>query len=144
MTLRNSNIRSVKSSRTPKEAGKSLTLQSQSKSATIQNIVKRCAKTGYLPYSSKTPKFIDISGIGDLQTIYNRQIEINNYFNNLDADVRSKFDNNFVKMVEFMQDPNNADECIKLGLFEKPDGWIDPDVRKELEPKPEPEVEPNT
>lgn len=47
-------------------------------------------------------------------------IDAQEKFDALPASIRKRFDNNPLNMVEFCKDPENHEEGVKLGLFNKP------------------------
>lgn len=68
--------------------------------------------------SMAQPIYGDFSEVGDymhsLEVIKNAQEQ----FNCLSAKVRDRFDNDPVKMLEFVSDSNNYDEGVRLGLYQ--------------------------
>lgn len=99
----------------------SRTQQHYAKEADINNIMRRYSKTGLLVdpsvVSSRVPRFGDFSDIQDFQTISNRIREAENAFMALPSDVRSKFENDVSKVLDFVADEKNAEEARKLGLL---------------------------
>lgn len=54
--------------------------------------------------------------LGSLQTVVDAQ----NAFAALPSELRSRFNNDPAEMLNFIHDKKNYQECIKLGIFEKP------------------------
>jgi phage internal scaffolding protein len=50
-------------------------------------------------------------------------------FNELPANVRARMDNDPAKFFDFIQDPQNKPEAIKLGLMSENDNWTAPPSR---------------
>jgi len=102
----------------------SKTKQSFAIEADINNIMARAKKTGFLvdPLKPLTRKalFGDFSDLPDFSTMQDRLAKINNEFSHLPADVRLKFENDPSNLIEFLADPANKQDAIKLGLWPKP------------------------
>lgn len=83
----------------------------------INNIMKRYADTGQLTHlRNQTGVFADFSEIPDYQGSLNRVLDAQNAFMQLPAEVRTRFRNDPGYLIDFLQDPNNYDEALKLGL----------------------------
>lgn len=96
---------------------KGFTVQSERKDADINEIIARFNKSGALPPSLRgNPFYGDVSEFGDLQDSYMKIQEAERLFMSYPADVRERFDNNPVEMIDFLSDDANRDEAIKLGL----------------------------
>lgn len=67
----------------------------------------------------REPIFGDFSDVPTYQNAKNTLIAARDQFNTLPAKVRARFDNNPVKLLEFVNDPNSYDEGVKLGLFKE-------------------------
>lgn len=99
----------------------SLTRQEFVSSCNINNIIKKYVKNGNNPFSiTADAKFGDFT---DLPSSYQDALQLisaaDDYFAQLPADVRSKFDNDPGKMLDFVNDKMNRDEAIKLGLVQE-------------------------
>lgn len=62
----------------------------------------------------------DFSNVDDYHSALNKVISADNAFMSLSAKIRSKFDNDIGKFLEFTLNPDNKDEMIELGLIDKP------------------------
>jgi phage internal scaffolding protein len=82
----------------------------------INNILRQFNITGLLPESPLSPRYGDFTGISDYQTALNQVIAAENEFMALPAQIRSRFDNDPAKLIEFLENSENKDEAIKLGL----------------------------
>lgn len=82
----------------------------------INNILRQFNVTGLLPETPLSPRYGDFTGISDYQTALNQVIAAESEFMALPANIRSRFDNDPAKLIEFLENSNNKDEAIKLGL----------------------------
>lgn len=55
--------------------------------------------------------------VKDYQLQLNRVLAVQKYFASLPSKIRDRFANDPANMLDFMADPANKDECIKLGLL---------------------------
>lgn len=109
----------------------SMTQQHFEPECNINNIMKRFRTTGELPMSSGKPIFGDFTGITDYQTALNNVLEAQANFEQLPPLVRKKFENDPGKLDEYLKNPDNKQEAIKLGLL-KPDPVVKPDKLDEI------------
>ena len=86
----------------------------------INNIVARCIKGAALPSGGRTPIFGDFTEVSDFSTAQNLIAEANSEFEQLPSETREKFGNDVSKLMDFLDDENNLDEAIELGLAPKP------------------------
>ena len=93
-----------------------LCVQSQAEDTDINTIVRRFGLTGELPTGIRQPTYGDFSDIGTYQSALNAIQSANDSFYSLPADMRSRFDNNPDKFVEFCFDDANRLEAEKMGL----------------------------
>lgn len=84
----------------------------------INNILRQFNVTGLLPESTLSPRYGDFTGISDYHTALNRVIAAEDEFMALPAQIRSRFDNDPAKLIEFLENSENKDEAIKLGLVD--------------------------
>lgn len=94
----------------------SKTVQSDAVDADINTIVRRFGITGQMPVNPVLPKFQDYEEVFDYRTAVERITMAQEHFMALPAQVRIKFDNDPQKFLEFVDDPANGDELVKLGL----------------------------
>ena len=87
----------------------------------INNIVARVAKGALMPSGSRTPLFGDFSEVADFTTAQTLIAEANAEFEQLPSDIREKFGNDVSALMDFLDDENNLDEAIELGLAPKPE-----------------------
>lgn len=117
----------------------SLTQQQFKEEADINNIIASYNTTGLLTNplvaSARQPMFGDFSNLPeDYMQVQNQLLEAQANFMDLPAKIRQRFNNNPAELIAFLQNPDNFDEAVELGLMEK--------IKSEFEPKPEPTPEP--
>lgn len=97
----------------------SLTEQQFKDECDINSIIARYKVTGVLgdPMDNREPVYVDCSSIPDLLTAQNFIIRANDDFMSLPSSIRKRFDNSPLSMLQFLQDPNNREEAIQLGLI---------------------------
>lgn len=86
----------------------------------INTIVTRFGLTGQLPEEVKVPQSGDFTGVTDFQSAMESVRKAEADFMELPADLRYRFENNPQRLMDFMENPANRDEAIKLGLVNKP------------------------
>jgi len=89
--------------------------------ANINNIVKRCMNGAVMPTGGRTPLFGDFTEVADFSSAQTLIAEANSEFEQLPSDVREKFGNDVSALMDFLDDENNLDEAIALGLAPKPE-----------------------
>lgn len=107
---------------------KSKTHQSFKKECDANWIVNQFTRTGDKDLLNKKqmPRYGDYSDQISYQEAMHITINANNAFAALPAEVRSIFDNDPHKMLGFLDNPENNDEAIKLGLKAAPKTAPDP------------------
>lgn len=84
----------------------------------INNILHQFNVTGMLPEAPLSPRYGDFTGIVDYHSALNAVIAAEDGFMALPAQIRSRFENDPELLINFLDDPNNRDEAIKLGLVD--------------------------
>lgn len=84
----------------------------------INYIAERFLRTGQLPIVPNMPTPGDFEGIFDFQTAMNTIATAKQEFMRLPAKVRSRFDNDPAKLLEFLNDDENRKEAEFLGLVQ--------------------------
>lgn len=87
----------------------------------INYIADRYGLTGELPQVLDLPRFGDFTGIFDFMGAQNAVVKARQQFMTLPAKARARFDNDPQKLLTFLEDPENRDEAIALGLVAKPE-----------------------
>lgn len=98
----------------------SLALQSQFEDSDINTIVKRFGLTGQLPENVRMPSSGDFTGVGDYHTCANMVLAADEAFMEFPAPIRARFGHDPANLIDFMENPSNRDEAIKLGLVNIP------------------------
>lgn len=95
----------------------------------INSVVGRYKATGLLRSTQasltakSTQPVFGVYPYDDFQDAYNHIQRVKEDFMRLPARVRARFDNNPANVVRFVDNPGNAVEAIKMGLFNMPDGY---------------------
>lgn len=84
----------------------------------INNILRQFNITGLLPEAPLSPRYGDFTGIVDYHSALNAVIAAEDGFMALPADLRARFQNDPENLISFLDNPNNKDEAIKLGLID--------------------------
>lgn len=85
----------------------------------INKIIDRFDKEGLIKGVQKFEgKFGDFTGI-DFKTMQDQVAGAKSQFEALPSEIRARFENQPYKLLEFMDDPNNREEAIELGLIRK-------------------------
>lgn len=98
----------------------SLAVQSAKEECDINTIVHRFGLTGELPAEVSVPRSGDFTEITDYKSAMDAIKKADSGFMELPPQLRSKFDNDPQKLLEFMEDGRNYDEAVRLGLVNKP------------------------
>lgn len=105
----------------------SLTLQQFRDECDINNLVERYNRTGTFYNAldcagrlARMPQFGDFSDLGDFREQQQKILDIYDHFQTLPSKIRERFNNNPAFFVEFVGDEKNIEECVKLGLLERP------------------------
>lgn len=106
-----------------------LTVQDKADECDINYIVRKFGITGELPVALHAPTYGDFVGISNYQDALHAINAADDAFMAMPANVRSRFDNDPAKFVDFCSDPENKDEMSKLGL-------LDPSVKVPASPAP--------
>jgi phage internal scaffolding protein len=102
------------------DAPEGLTDQSQADDCDVNRIVDRFMKTGVLPGVDVERVYGDFSSPTDFHEAMNVVARGMEQFESLDAKIRKRFNNDPGKFLEFVHDPDNLDEMVRLGLASKP------------------------
>lgn len=84
----------------------------------INNILRQFNITGLLPQSPLSPRYGDFTGIVDYQSALNAVIAAEDGFMTLPAETRAMFGNDPEQLINFLDNPENKDQAIKLGLID--------------------------
>lgn len=95
-------------------------VQSQKDEADINVIVRNFGLTGKIPEGIRVPEFGDFEFVGDYRTAIEAVRAADASFMALPAEVRSRFENDPQRFLEFCADAGNLEEMRKLGLAVAP------------------------
>ncbi len=99
--------------------GKSMTDQSAKDEVNINKILEKYDRTGVLTNINKsTPLYDDVSDVTSYKEAIDRVQETKERFDELPSELRAKFENDPLQMLEYLTNPENHDEMVKLGLAE--------------------------
>ena len=119
------------------EFGVSMTQQHFKDECDINNILK--SYRGKVPASEEPAYFMDCT-VTDLQSAYEIAEDIGSRFDSLDSEVRARFNNNPLELLEFVHNADNETAAIELGLLPKPAPEPAPAPAPEPAPAPAPEI----
>lgn len=113
----------------------------------INNIMKKYSTTGEFTHlTSKEGRYADFSQIESYQEMLDTVRYAQDAFASLPAETRSRFRNDPGQLLEFVQNPENYDEGVKLGLVQpKPDHIspvLKPNDLNDTKTKPKAKVNP--
>lgn len=97
----------------------SMTKQSEMDACDIHNILKQYSPAGLqqlIAENTARGQYADLPDEVDFQQALNTVLEAEQAFASLPAKVRERFHNRPAEFLEFIADPSNQDEAIKLGL----------------------------
>jgi len=111
------------------------TKQSMRDECDINRIINKYSKIGVIEHiNNNQASFGDVSDL-DFQRSLHLVQNAQDAFDELPAKIRQRFNNDPSELLAFLQDSNNLDEAISLGLVEKPAVEEDkPDLGKVDEP----------
>lgn len=98
----------------------SMTQQHFTDDANINELVRRFGITNeQIPAVQWTDQYTDLRGIPDLRAVLDQARDAKDRFMELPPKLRARFDNSMTKMWAFINDPDNAEEAVRLGLLKK-------------------------
>lgn len=97
----------------------SKTEQSKASEANINTIMARAIKTGMVPIRTVSPLYGDFSECVTYHETLDKINEAYDDFMKIPSQIRNRFQNDPHKFMEFLQNPNNLEEAIALGLVKK-------------------------
>lgn len=103
----------------------SLTVQSFTEDADINTLVRRFGITG-IPLANVTDEVVDTTNAPDLRAILEARRAAANGFSGLPMKIRKRFHNSPEELWDFLNDPENVEEGIRLGLLTRRTSSTDP------------------
>lgn len=125
----------------------SMTDQQFKKDCDINHIWSKYTKTGQINHLAKNRgRFADVSEIPDLPTALMQVNEAAAAFAQIPAVLRKRFGNDPAEFIAYLQNPENMEESIKLGLRSRKDESEKPprEASNAIPKKTEPPVDPKT
>lgn len=117
--------------------GASMTKQSFQKECDINTLLARYQKTGLLTHvAAYQGDYSDLSDVPDYHTAMNAILNAQFAFDTLPSSIRKHFNNDPAQFLDFVSDPDNADEMQEMGLI--PAAPIQEPVPQAPEPEPTP------
>ncbi len=96
----------------------SRTKQSAEAECNINNIMDRYNKHGQLTHiSANLAQYRDVSGLPDMEQAMIIVADAQSMFMDLPAHIRKRVGHNVANFLPFIDDPENFDECVELGLL---------------------------
>lgn len=84
----------------------------------INVLVERFGVTGRMPVAPLEPSYGDFSGVGDYHTALNKIKAADEAFMALPAKIRAKFDHDPNALLNYLQNEENREEAIQIGLID--------------------------
>ena len=97
----------------------SLVQQQFAESTRVRNILDKFMRTGMIDSNPLPPRYEDVSEVQDYQSAMNLLVNVQGHFDVLPSKIRDRFGNDPEKYLAFINDPNNLDEAVELGLLQK-------------------------
>lgn len=116
-------------------SGSGRTKQNFKDECDINTILSRFQRTGNLTHtSSRTPRYEDVADL-DFHGAMQLVAGANGMFSELPAKIRDRFANDPGRLLEFLQDPENRAEALKLGLLAPSPTNVDASVAPAASPQ---------
>jgi phage internal scaffolding protein len=96
----------------------SLAQQHMKDECDINVLVERFGVTGQMPTTPLEPTYGDFSGVSDYHSALNAIRASDEAFMALPAKIRAKFDHDPNALLQFLQNADNRDEAIEIGLID--------------------------
>jgi len=113
---------------------KSMTQQQFAKDADINTILAKVERTGLVPLRGGQPYYGDFTKVSNFHTMQATVAAVMQDFMGLPADLRQRFQNDPATLLEWIADPKNLVEAVKLGLRPKEDLPPPPPPQEKPEP----------
>lgn len=108
--------------------GPSLARQEFAEESDINNIIDQYETNGILPDTRPEGLYADFTDpvLSNYQEAQNIVVGARELFERLPAKIRERFHNDAASLIEFVQDPDNRDEAIRLGIVNQPPNPVAP------------------
>ena len=105
-----------------KTVGESLTQQHFKEECDVINIIKKHDRNGIIEHVQRgQARYGDFSDVADYREALDLVRDAQKEFMTIPSDIRKKFDNDPGKFYEFVSNPENKSELIKMGFVEAPE-----------------------
>lgn len=92
----------------------------------INYIMKKYQQTGVLPHTAdKMAQYLDVSDVPSLEQAYEQIQQAQELFMELPSALRKRLNNDPRNLVDYISDPENKQELIKLGVLNQIDNAND-------------------
>ncbi len=118
--------------------GESRTKQSFTKECNINNIMSKYQKSGAISHFNQHSAEYGFATGQSFSEAMLLVVQAQDMFEGLPSSIRSRFGNNPATFLDFVQDANNADEMIALGLRDAPASNEDSAAAPPPTPEPPP------
>ena len=116
----------------------SMTKQSFKEECDINTLMAKYEKTGVIDHVNRaTPQYGDFVGTPSYQESLNIVLDAQEAFAQLPAKLRDRFGNDPAQYLAFIDNPDNKDEAIKLGMIMPPPADAPPQKVEIVNPAPE-------
>jgi phage internal scaffolding protein len=110
------------------ECGPGLAQQHFKDECDVNRILAKYQKTGLLDHVNRFQgDYADLSAVPDFQDSLNAVIDAQEAFMTLPSSIRKQFDNDPAQFLDFVHDPSNRDEMVKMGLAKAPSPKVAPE-----------------
>lgn len=97
--------------------GESLTQQQFKEECDVNNILSKYRRTGMVSHLAKHQgNFGDFSSVEEYQVSLDKLMTAQRSFESLPSEIRNRFENDPAKLIQFLDDKENDQEAISLGL----------------------------
>lgn len=121
-------------------SGQSMTKQSFQAECDINTIMQKYTKTGLIEHVREHGgQYGDFVTAPEYHEAMTAVVEANAAFQSVPAEMRNRFQNDPAQFLDFVQNPDNIDELVEMGLAEPP---AITERREEVEPPTPPETPP--
>ena len=108
--------RNGKTTRVTVDTGEGITEQSHKRETDINYILEDYKRTGFMKHAKENQGRYDDISVQDFQDAMFKVTEAQNMFNELPGGIRKEFDNNPARFLDFVQNPDNAQKLVDMGL----------------------------
>lgn len=87
----------------------------------INRILAKYRKTGVIEHVKRAQaRYGDFTELAEYAQNLDKVAKAQQAFESLPAELRNKFNNNIPGFFDYIMQPENFDECVKMGIYEKP------------------------